>query len=948
VAVTTTSTTLDEPTPPRAPRDKAKYRSALSWSVAMVGGQQFVTAAVAFLLAAILGPEAFGTVAMASVYILFMQMLLQQAIPAIVQRKDLDSAHLDSAFWLVMGFTLVITGISVALAGPWAAANRTPDLQPIIIALSLQVPLQGLVVVQEAVLRRHMDFRSLAIRSLVAAAGGGVIGLALAFMDAGTWALVGQQVGNSIIGAAVLWKVSDWRPRLHFSRAHAKDLAGFSLGAALASLAAFVNVRSDAMLIGLFFGAYAVGLYRLASRFTEIFVDFLSRSMQQVAFPELSRLQHDPVAFARRKRDIMKQSSLMTLPALGILAGCADQLLRLFGPEWAPASAALQLLCIVAAVRALSLISSAGLQAIGRPHVLAALSWIAAALSAGALVAAGLALRDASTSDQVVGMAASRAVVYVFVITPVYLYVIDRYCLLPVRRMLSAVGGPALVGFAAAGVGYLWTATGVDESWPPLVAVIVAGIVTTAVGGALLSIVARAEVVRALGLVGRILTKPSWRPGYRPRHIRAALVEQVLLSSPMDVEYEPRHLASRTKRSSGRIQPRTDSNAGTAYNNDAASTRLAPTSVSTSSPPSGAPSQGPAPTNSERPGGWSPVESRKVRLDQLRGALNVDLWSSIGVMVRRWKVTVPLLVLTAVASIAIGGMISPDYQASTTLLLVGPGSNAAGAATEVASGETTTTTVAPPPPPPGAPTTATTVDPSADDQTPNPLLSLNSSLISTARASLESINDDGVRRELREDGLSTTYEVTVAVRDPIMQIVVSGTSGDQVTDTLAALQSTLVADLQARQDQAGATERSRIQVQTLAETNQPNAIYESRRRAQLVIVALGLVLSAVGAFAAEGFMQRRAGRATLPDGRSYDLPPLDGPDDDIPDAPVGGRHTALNGNGNGHGGNGGHDADPYGDGRDHDPVRRSVSVSRSSSESAYGDDDKPFSGDRWP
>ena len=177
--MTTTSTTLDEPTPPRAPRDKAKYRSALSWSVAMVGGQQFVTAAVAFLLAAILGPEAFGTVAMASVYILFMQMLLQQAIPAIVQRKDLDPADLDSAFWLVMGFTLVITGISVALAGPWATANRTPDLQPIIIALSLQVPLQGLVVVQEAVLRRHMDFRSLAIRSLVAAAGGGVIGLAL-------------------------------------------------------------------------------------------------------------------------------------------------------------------------------------------------------------------------------------------------------------------------------------------------------------------------------------------------------------------------------------------------------------------------------------------------------------------------------------------------------------------------------------------------------------------------------------------------------------------------------------------------------------------------------------------------------------------------------------------------------------------------------------------------
>ena len=324
----------------------------------------------------------------------------------------------------------------------------------------------------------------------------------------------------------------------------------------------------------------------------------------------------------------------------------------------------------------------------------------------------------------------------------------------------------------------------------------------------------------------------------------------------------------------------------------------------------------------------------------------MDLWSSIGVMVRRWKVTVPLLVLTAVASFAIGGMISPDYQASTTVLLVGPGSNAAGTATEVASGETTTTTVAPAPPPPegAAPTTATTLAPGADDQTPNPLLSLNSSLISTARASLESINDDGVKRELAEQGLSTDYEVTVAVRDPIMQILVNGTSAAQVTDTLAALQSTLVADLQARQDQAGATEQSRIQVQTLAETNRPNAVYESRRRAQLVIVALGLVLSAVGAFAAEGLKQRRAGRTTLPDGRSYTLPLID----DDPDEPVGGGHQAVNGNGNGHVGDGGKDADPYGDGPEHEPARRAVSVSRSSSESAYGDDGKPFSGDRWP
>jgi hypothetical protein len=276
-------------------------------------------------------------------------------------------------------------------------------------------------------------------------------------------------------------------------------------------------------------------------------------------------------------------------------------------------------------------------------------------------------------------------------------------------------------------------------------------------------------------------------------------------------------------------------------------------------------------------------------------------------------VVVPLVLLTAVASVVIGGSISPDYEASTKLLLVGPG---IAAPVDPAA-----------PADPAAPTT--TAAPTAADGSPNPLLTLSSALNSIARASLEALDDDSVARSLEEAGLSTDYEIVVAEKDPIMEITVTDTSADGALETLSALNATLTADLENRQDEAGAPQQSRIQVQTLSETNAPQALYENRRRAQLVIVALGLVIATVAAFGVEGMTERRRtagaggshlGGRTVPaagdDDDDVDDDDVDGPSgprlpfarrgggDDVTEqleSPNGGHHvTAGNGNGNGH------------------------------------------------
>lgn len=432
-----------------APRYAApgRFRSAVGWSFAMTGGQQAVTLVMTFVLAGILGPRAFGVITMAIIYVGFIEMLMKQGLlPALVQRQVLTTTHSNAAFWLVIAFSGALTLVSIALAPWWARVNDLPNLAGIIIALSPLLPLSALSLVQEALLRRQSAFKSLAMRTNMSALVGGFAGIALALAGADVWALVGQQLVNRSVDVLVLWRVSSWRPSLSFSRRHARDLLGFSGGAALNGVGVYVGQRLDTLLTGLFFGPVAAGIYRLGTRLVDVVVDVTARALQQASLPELARIQDDDVRFARRTEHVLRVAAMLSFPTFALLVVGADLLPPLLGSEWEPAVTALRLLCLVGAVRALTLIGGTVLNAIGRPHRLAAITWTNAALGAVAFVVVGTLLEGASTSRQVALMAGSRALLYCTVILILYVTVVGSASRLTPRRLAAAVRPGAMVG----------------------------------------------------------------------------------------------------------------------------------------------------------------------------------------------------------------------------------------------------------------------------------------------------------------------------------------------------------------------------------------------------------------------------------------------------------------------------------------------------------------------
>lgn len=429
------------------------FHRAVKWAYVMNWGGQGFAALFTFILASLLGPRDFGTVSMAMIYIAFIQMLLNQGLyAAIIQRPDLQPEHLDSVFWLGQASSLILVGLSVGLSGWWAGLNHLPQLARVISVLSLTIPIEGLAMVQRAVLQREMDFKSLAIRSAGSVVAGGVMGLAMAFKGCGVWALVGQRVTEDATALALLWTVGRWRPRWRFSLVRMRELFGFSTASFAGKLGTFVNQQSSALLIGLYFGPLVVGLYRLAERMMGLVLDVATSSLQLVSFSEFSRLQDKPSELRRSVLACLRLSSIVTLPAMAGLAAVSGVFMGALGSNWIPAADALKILCVLGMALAFANFTGPLLSALSKPRVVAMVVWGFNVINVIALVGVSMLLAHASAKGQVLGIAATRFATGALLFAPTLLYILMQHSRISLGDLWKTARPSILAALAVAAV----------------------------------------------------------------------------------------------------------------------------------------------------------------------------------------------------------------------------------------------------------------------------------------------------------------------------------------------------------------------------------------------------------------------------------------------------------------------------------------------------------------
>jgi len=348
---------------------REKAAKGIVWSVIQKWGRAAITTLTFIVLSRLLGPEAFGLVALATVFTDFVEIFLDQGFSAaIVQRDEVERGHLDTAFWIsILTGTLLMVG---CIAGSDSVASffDEPRLSPVLSWLSVSFLFNALSTTQLAILQRKLAFKSLAARSLTATTVGGVVGIGMAFAGFGVWSLVAQNLARGVAAAIVLWRASDWRPGFNVSKKYYKELFSFGISV-VGNNILNVSVRhADDFLIGYFLGPTLLGYYTVGYRLLLVIIRLVTEVSNTVAFPTFSRLQQQPERMRRAFYKVTQYTSLLAFPIFIGLATLAPELVpAIFGSQWAPSIPVMQVLALIGILQSVLFFNGSVMRASGKP-----------------------------------------------------------------------------------------------------------------------------------------------------------------------------------------------------------------------------------------------------------------------------------------------------------------------------------------------------------------------------------------------------------------------------------------------------------------------------------------------------------------------------------------------------------------------------------------------------
>ena len=320
------------------------------------------------VLARVLQPKDFGLLALATVTITFLNLFVDTGTSeAVIQAEVLTDELRDTAFVLSLLAGLILFGIGLAIALPVADLYDQPALRTLLPVLMIGVPLQALVAVQQALLQRTFEFRKIALRRLVSAVLGGIVGVVWAVVSPTVWALAAQYLVQSVTAVVVLWTVSPYRPGRNASRQAARRIAAFGLHVLGIRVFTFITEQGDNFIVGVTLGPVALGYYAIGYRVFSITTELVTMTLSTVALPTFARLQHDSKRMADALLAATRVSVTLAAPFFLSLSFLAPELVpALFGAKWHTSIPVMQILGVVGLLNSVMFFDRGVLVAAGR------------------------------------------------------------------------------------------------------------------------------------------------------------------------------------------------------------------------------------------------------------------------------------------------------------------------------------------------------------------------------------------------------------------------------------------------------------------------------------------------------------------------------------------------------------------------------------------------------
>ena len=342
--------------------------SNLLWRFLERCGAQGVTFIVSIVLARLLDPDIYGTVALVTVFTTIMQVFVDSGMGnALIQKKDADDLDFSSVFYFNMAMCSFLYLVMFLIAPLIANFYENPELTPVIRVLSLILIISGIKNVQQAYVSRHMMFKRFFFSTLGGTIGAAVVGIFMAYLGFGVWALVAQMLFNTAIDTTILWITVKWRPKKMFSLQRLKRLFSFGWKLLMSSLLDTIYNDLRQLIIGKLYSSSDLAQYNQGEKFPKLIVNNINTSIDSVLLPTMSKEQDNPEHVRNMTRRAIKTSTYIMMPCMVGLAVCAKPLVSLIlTDKWLPCVPFLRIFCFTYAFYPIHTANLNAIKAVGR------------------------------------------------------------------------------------------------------------------------------------------------------------------------------------------------------------------------------------------------------------------------------------------------------------------------------------------------------------------------------------------------------------------------------------------------------------------------------------------------------------------------------------------------------------------------------------------------------
>lgn len=329
---------------------------------------QIVSTLISILLARILAPAEYGLIAIITSLITIFNVFVESGLGvSLIQKKEVDRKDFSTVFWASIILSVVMYAILFAGAPLFANIYRNAAIIPILRVMGLRLPLAAINCVQHAYVSKQLMFRKFFYSTLAGTVVSGIIGVVLAYIGYGVWALVFQYLANTFIGTVILWITVRWRPQLFFSWERFLTLFSFGWKILVSGLLTAVYEEIRSFIIAGKYTAEDLSFYSKGQQFPRLIVNNVGTTITNVMFPVFSLYQDNNIQLKNAVSRCMKVASYVMFPIIIGFAAVAESFVSVILTEkWLPAVPYIYVFCAFYIFKPLKTINQSCIKALGK------------------------------------------------------------------------------------------------------------------------------------------------------------------------------------------------------------------------------------------------------------------------------------------------------------------------------------------------------------------------------------------------------------------------------------------------------------------------------------------------------------------------------------------------------------------------------------------------------